>query len=69
MILHATGTAFNVKVYKKDSIIAVTLAKGTIDVSLTGLSMVSLHSGERIHYNNCTFKRSIMKTDPYKWYA
>lgn len=69
MTLHATGTAFNIEAFKEDSITAITLVEGKVDVSLKNSTPVALNPGERILFNNTTSKGSIAKTDPYKWYA
>lgn len=70
MTLRATGTSFNIEAYKTDSITAITLAEGKVEVSLKNNPATALHPGERILYNNSTSKGTITKTaDPYKWYA
>lgn len=67
--LRATGTAFNIEAYNKDSITAVTMVKGKVDVVFGNSSPVSMKPGERASFNNLTKKCLIAKTDPYKWYA
>lgn len=67
--LRATGTAFNIEAYNKDSITAVTMVKGKVDVVFGNSSPVSMKPGERASFNNLTKQCLIAKTDPYKWYA
>lgn len=67
--LRATGTAFNVEAYNTDSITAVTLVNGKIDVSFGNSSPVAMVPGERASFNNTTKQCLITQTDPYKWYA
>jgi ferric-dicitrate binding protein FerR (iron transport regulator) len=69
MTLNATGTKFNIEAYKTDSVTAVTLVEGKVNVSLKSSSPTDLQPGERILYNNSTSKGSVTRTDPYKWYA
>lgn len=65
----AIGTAFNVEAYIADSITAVTMEKGKIEINIgTSKSMV-LIPGERLNFNHNTSKYWIQKTDPYKWCA
>lgn len=67
--LRATGTAFNVEAYGSDSITAVTMVNGKIDVAFGSSSPVAMVPGERASFNNLTKQCLIAKTDPYKWYA
>lgn len=67
--LRATGTAFNVEAYNTDSITAVTMVNGKIDVAFGNSSPVAMVPGERASFNNQTKQCLIAKTDPYKWYA
>lgn len=67
--LRATGTAFNVEAYGSDSITAVTMVNGKIDVAFGNSSPVAMVPGERASFNNLTKQCLIAKTDPYKWYA
>lgn len=67
--LRATGTAFNIEAYNRDSITAVTMVKGKIDVAFGSSSPVVMIPGERASFNNQTKQCIIAKTDPYKWYA
>lgn len=67
--LRATGTAFNIEAYNNDSITAVTMVKGKVDVAFGNSSPVAMIPGERASFNNLTKQCLIAKTDPYKWYA
>lgn len=67
--LRATGTAFNVEAYGSDSITAVTMVNGKIDVAFGNSSPVAMVPGERASFNNLTKQCLIAQTDPYKWYA
>ena len=69
MTLRATGTAFNIEAYTKDSITAVTMVNGKIDVVFENSSPVTMTPGERASFNNQTKQCLITQTDPYKWYA
>lgn len=62
----ATGTAFNVEAYLKDSMTAVTLVKGVVDVKIDNKNMV-LNPGEKMDCNHITGNESIDITDTYKW--
>ena len=67
--LRATGTAFNIEAYNTDSITAVTMVNGKIDVAFGNSSPVAMVPGERASFNNQTKQCLIAKTDPYIWYA
>jgi ferric-dicitrate binding protein FerR (iron transport regulator) len=70
MTLTATGTAFNVEAYACDSMTAITMAGGVVDVDFGKTAApLTLKSGDRVLYNSLTSKRTVLKTDPYKWYA
>ncbi|MDR0843617.1 MAG: FecR domain-containing protein [Tannerella sp.] len=69
MTLTATGTAFNVEAYATDSMTAVTMANGVVDIAFGQAAPVALKPGERALYNNHTQKDTILKTETYKWYA
>lgn len=62
----ATGTAFNVEAYEKDSITAVTLVKGIVDVKVNHKNIL-LTPGEKIDYNLTTENESINTVETYKW--
>lgn len=61
----AVGTAFNVEAYRNDSIVAVTMAIGKVNVSLGKQRVFSLVSGERMGYNVNTSSCRIEQIDPY----
>lgn len=67
--LKATGTAFNIEAYKNDSVTAVTMVNGKINVSFGESSPVEMIPGERAFFNYQSKQCRIIKTDPYKWYA
>lgn len=67
--LRATGTAFNIEAYNSDSVTAVTMVNGKIDVAFGTSSPVAMTPGERASFNSLTRQCVINKTDPYKWYA
>lgn len=67
--VRATGTAFNVEAYEKDSIISVTMVEGLIDVTFGNTHPILMKPGERMAYNLNTSRYKIKETDPYKWYA
>jgi ferric-dicitrate binding protein FerR (iron transport regulator) len=69
MTLTATGTKFNVEAYATDSLTAVTMAGGVVEVIFGTTDSLILKPGERAFYNNQTQKETVLKTDPYKWYA
>ena len=64
--IRATGTAFNVEAYQKDSMTAVTLVKGIVDVKI-GNEESLLTPGDKMDYNHVTHGKSINGTDTYKW--
>lgn len=65
----ATGTIFQVEDFKGDSIAAVTMKEGVVDVSILSSPPIDLKAGNRLCYRTSTNKYSIQQTDPYKWYA
>jgi ferric-dicitrate binding protein FerR (iron transport regulator) len=67
--VQATGTAFNVEAYHKDSLVSVTMAKGEVAVRIENRLPLSIKPGERIEYNPGKNRYEIQKTDAYKWYA
>ncbi|MBK5722510.1 FecR domain-containing protein [Dysgonomonas sp. Marseille-P4677] len=66
MEVRATGTAFNVEAYKKDSMTAITLVEGIVDVKVDNKSAL-LKPGEKMDYNHAINNYSINITDTYKW--
>lgn len=69
MDVKATGTAFNVEAYEKDSVMAVTMVKGKIAVAIGNAQPFNVVPGERMLYNLNTTGCRINKTEPYKWCA
>lgn len=67
--VRAVGTSFHVEAYQKDSILAVTMVKGKIDVTLGNAPSFPLKPGERMGYDTRKSRCEIYETDPYKWYA
>ena len=67
--VRATGTAFNVEAYPKDSMTSVTMVKGRIGMAINQQKRFDLFPGERASFNKNTLQCKIEKTDPYKWYA
>lgn len=65
----ATGTAFNVEAYTKDSVVAVTMVEGVIDVTIGDTQSFPMNPGERMIYNTNLTRYKVSDTDPYKWYA
>lgn len=65
----ATGTAFNVNSYESDSIIAVTMTNGKVQIAIGKTPAFALVPGERLSYNHIQNRYRIQQTDPYKWYA
>lgn len=69
MSVEATGTAFNVEAYATDTIVAVTLVHGKVDVNIDGRKNINLTPNQRISFNNQSSKYELMETDSYKWCA
>lgn len=69
MDVKATGTAFNVEAYEKDSLTAVTMVKGKVSVAIGNTRPVMMAPGERMLYNMHTGGCLISQTEPYKWCA
>ena len=65
----ATGTIFQVEDFKGDTIAAVTMKEGVVDVSILSSPPIDLKAGRRLCYQTNTNRYSIQQTDPYKWYA
>ena len=63
----ATGTQFNVEAYLKDSITAITLLEGKVDVSISGHQNEKLHPNERIVINSLSKTYDIAQTDARLW--
>lgn len=69
MSVKATGTAFNVEAYATDTIVAVTLVHGKVDVNIDGRKNINLMPNQRISFNNESSRYELTVTDPYKWCA
>lgn len=66
MEVRATGTAFNVEAYQKDSMTAITLVEGVVDVKIDDKKTI-LNPGEKMDYNHIADCHSVNTTDTYKW--
>jgi ferric-dicitrate binding protein FerR (iron transport regulator) len=69
MKVRATGTRFNVEAYPSDSIAAVTLAEGRVDVTLDNRQNKQIVPDQRITYNTSTKRYTLVKTDAEQWSA
>jgi ferric-dicitrate binding protein FerR (iron transport regulator) len=67
--VQATGTAFHIEAYPKDSLAFVTLASGKINVSIENIHPIAMYPNERMEYNRNKALYEIRPTDAYKWYA
>ena len=63
----ATGTAFNIESYYNDSITAVTLQEGKLNVEIGEKSSQKIIPNERLIFNHRTNKYAIAKTDAKYW--
>lgn len=63
----ATGTAFNIESYCKDSISAVTLLEGKLDVKIGDKTMQHIDPNQRFLYNYNSNKYAVSKTDANHW--
>lgn len=69
MKVEATGTAFNVEAYQTDTIVAVTLVHGKVDVDISGRRKLDMQPSQRICFNNQSNKYKLSTVDTYKWIA
>lgn len=69
MKVEATGTAFNVEAYETDTIVAVTLVHGKVDVDISGRRKLDMQPNQRICFNNLSNKYELSTVDTYKWIA
>ena len=67
MEVKATGTQFNVEAYPADSITAVTLVEGVVDVNIGGSIAENLKPNQRIILNSITNTYSKVETDAQHW--
>lgn len=65
----ATGTAFNVEAYTQDSITAITMSNGHVNVFWGKSSEIRMIAGDRVEFNNHTSLYELKQADPYKWNA
>mgnify|MGYP000858064795 CR=1 FL=1 len=69
LTVEATGTAFNVEAYETDTIVAVTLVHGKVDVDISGRRKLDMQPSQRISFNNQSNKYKLSTVDTYKWIA
>lgn len=69
LTVKATGTTFNVEAYEFDSIVAVTLIEGKVNVDMGGVDQKDIHPNERLSFNRKSEIYNTETVDPYKWYA
>ena len=70
MEVKATGTAFNVEGYSNDTINAVTMVNGVVEVELDrSKERLNLKPGQRINYNTKRQNYRVEEVDTYKWCA
>jgi len=67
--VQATGTAFNVESYMNDSLTAVTLLEGKVDVQIGTAKSEKIVPDQRLVYNNKIRRYVINKTDAQYWCA
>lgn len=67
MKVKATGTKFNVEAYLYDSITAVTLVEGIVDVKMDGTENKKLLPNQRIVLNSLTQQYKLTDTDAQHW--
>ncbi|MDL2255105.1 DUF4974 domain-containing protein [Parabacteroides sp. OttesenSCG-928-K15] len=67
--LVATGTAFNINAHKGDSLTAITLTNGIVDIEFGGSKPIRIQPGDHASFNTNTSRYAVRQTDPYKWYA
>lgn len=65
----ATGTAFNVEAYEKDTVVAVTLEEGVVSVLFGDDKSVKLFSQQKFDFNKQNTAHKINETNTYKWCA
>jgi Fe2+-dicitrate sensor, membrane component len=67
MNIRATGTRFNVEAYSSDTLVAVTLVEGKVDVNIGNSMHTGLHPDQRIVYNSHSHKYNLTNTDAQQW--
>lgn len=65
----ATGTAFNVESYSTDTIVAVTLIHGKVDVKIKGEELIVLHPNQRLCFNTILNTYKLTEEDANRWSA
>lgn len=63
----ATGTAFNVEAYIADSITAVTLLEGKVDIQIGKTKSEKITPNQRLVFNSRTSKYAVNMTDAQYW--
>lgn len=67
MQITATGTKFNVEAYPSDSMAAVTLMEGKVDVRFENQTQTALKHNQRVTYNVQTKKYNLFNTEAQRW--
>lgn len=67
MNVRATGTRFNVEAYSSDTLVAVTLVEGILDVKIEDDRHTNLLPNQRIVYNSSSKKYDLNNTDAQRW--
>jgi len=67
VIVNATGTQFNVEAYLTDTITAVTLVKGKVNVKIKNCGHINMQPDQRIVYNNISQNYQLTETDAKHW--
>ena len=65
--VEATGTAFNVEAYPDDSITAVTLLEGIVEVTIGSIKQENLHPNQRIVYRATTHEYELNEVNAQYW--
>jgi len=63
----ATGTAFNIESYKNDSITAVTLLEGKVNVKIGNVNPENISPNQRLVFNKNAKKYTVIATDAKHW--
>jgi ferric-dicitrate binding protein FerR (iron transport regulator) len=63
----ATGTQFNVEAYASDTITAITLVEGKVDVDMSGIIKEKLKPNQRLVLNSITNNYKLTETDAQHW--
>lgn len=67
MAIEATGTQFNVEAYNNDTIVAVTLIEGKVNVEINGHGSQNLKPDERIVFNSLSKNIDVTTTNAAYW--